>query len=183
VHRDELELLVEINDPLAKFALDAIRDLYCVRGGNLPDDDRFVAGNLGITIQKWRHLKAKLVACDQIAIRAGKIECSLALAAYVEALAAMEQRSRAGIRSGEVRKERQTNKDVHGNLAAEEKEADPNKLNGLDRTTVQVPFEPRRMRRTKRRGDNDAVSISDALRHEDAPAVGRALMGQLKPTS
>lgn len=177
-----MELLINLGDPLLKAALDGIRDLFCLRGGNLPDDDKFISGNLALTSQKWRAIKARLIDSGHISLNGSKIECPLALAAYVEAASLMEQRRQAGIRSGHARKVQrdggvmlESDKAKHRG-ASDQIGSHSNKFNSLDSSTVPPPLKRQRETRRIESGGVGACSISDALQQPNAPAIARTLM-------
>lgn len=54
-------------------AYNTILDLIYDREGNVPDDDRFIAGWLGCPLQRWKKLKASLVVFKKLTIVNGKI--------------------------------------------------------------------------------------------------------------
>ncbi|XUU60281.1 hypothetical protein ACRAQ6_12020 [Erythrobacter sp. HA6-11] len=185
-HREELELLIDLGDPLLKAALDGIRDLYCLRGGNLIDDDKYISGNLALTGQRWRVLKAKLVESGYISLCDGKIQCPLAMHSYVEAASLMEQRRQAGLASGKARKAQHIEgKPPSSNAPSQERRehlraTNYNKNNDVVRTNVRAPLQGRTERRTKDSYDGRDFTIADALQQPSAPPLARTLMKRAK---
>lgn len=43
------------------------------RGGPLPDDDRFIAGTMGVSVRRWRGLKATLIGRGKLTLEDGKL--------------------------------------------------------------------------------------------------------------
>jgi len=52
-------------------AYNIILDLIYDRNGNLPDDDRFIAGWLRCAVQRWRRIKQRLVELGKLIIKNG----------------------------------------------------------------------------------------------------------------
>lgn len=184
-HRDEQELLTDLGDLLLKAALDGIRDLFCIRGGNLPNDDKYISGNLGLSYQKWQAIKGKLIDAGHILVASDQIECPLALASYLESASYMEQRRQAGIKSGHARKvKRDAGVTRGGGKAPHSETADQtgphiNKYSDLDSTIVQPPLKQQTETKTIESGGGRVCTISDALRLPAAPGVAQALMKRM----
>lgn len=47
-------------------AFSAIIDLCCLEGGWLEDDDRYISGQLGLDIRKWKRFKAALMTSGEL---------------------------------------------------------------------------------------------------------------------
>lgn len=52
-------------------AYNTVLDLIYTRDGNLPDDDRFVSGWLGVDVRVWRRIKNRLLDLDKLYLEAG----------------------------------------------------------------------------------------------------------------
>lgn len=50
-------------------AYNTLLDLIYDRGGPVPDDDRWLAGNMGVTVRRWKQLRAELVSTGRIVAR------------------------------------------------------------------------------------------------------------------
>lgn len=77
-------------------AYNTILDLIYVRDGNLPDDDRFIAGWLGVDMRVWRRIKKSLIQRGKLYIADGQIRNSRADAVVLEALARVVSAADAG---------------------------------------------------------------------------------------
>ena len=57
----------------AKGAYAIVLDLIYMRDGRLPDDARYIAGQLGCSVRKWKSLLSDLVAAGKLQVRDGII--------------------------------------------------------------------------------------------------------------
>lgn len=56
-----------------KGAYGLLIDLIFIRDGRLPDDARFIAGHLGLSVRKWNAIRAELIAAGKISVDLGII--------------------------------------------------------------------------------------------------------------
>src|SRR4051812_5172595 len=54
-------------------AYNTVLDLLYTRSGNLPDDDRFIAGWLRCDTRVWRRIKTRLISLGKLLIKDGNI--------------------------------------------------------------------------------------------------------------
>ncbi len=99
-----------------------VLDLIYEKDGDLVDDDRFLAGYLGVDIRVWRRLKRKLIELDKIQIGDGRIRNRRADVVLAERLATTIRARYAGRSSGVSRRPKSA--------------AESNGNKGLSRTTV-----------------------------------------------
>jgi uncharacterized protein YdaU (DUF1376 family) len=85
-------------------AYNTILDLIYLHDGKLIDDDRFLAGNMGADIRKWRNVKKQLLALGRISIRDGYIHDDVADVEAEVALNRIESARHAGQKSAEARR-------------------------------------------------------------------------------
>lgn len=90
-------------------AYNTVLDLIYLRGGDLPDDDRFIAGNMRCDVRVWRRIKKRLIAlgklqCTDGAIRNRRADVEVDSALAITVRIADVRRS-SGRKSGEVRRE------------------------------------------------------------------------------
>lgn len=81
-----------------------ILDLFFLRVGNLPDDDRFVARWCGVDIRVYRRIKESLVELDKIQIVDGQIHNRRADVELQNAQGTRQAAREAGRRSGVSRR-------------------------------------------------------------------------------
>lgn len=72
-------------------AYNTVLDLIYSRDGNLPDDDRFIAGWLRVDVRVWKRIKSTLIDRGKLFIQDGKIRNERA---DVEVLALAKERAR-----------------------------------------------------------------------------------------
>jgi uncharacterized protein YdaU (DUF1376 family) len=70
--RDFLEATIGFSLEL-KGAYTIVLDLIYMRGGRLPDDPQYIAGQLGCSVRKWNSLRAKLVSLGKLNVENGLI--------------------------------------------------------------------------------------------------------------
>lgn len=95
-----------------------IIELIMAHDGELEDDDKDVAAWIRCTVGKWRKIKAQLIEAGKISIECGKIINDRCKIEAESALNLIEKRSRAGQKSGEIRRhklEETTTCDEHMN--------------------------------------------------------------------
>lgn len=56
-----------------KGAFSVLLDLIYIRNGHLPDDAKFIAGNLGCSVKKWNAIRSELIECGKIIAESGFI--------------------------------------------------------------------------------------------------------------
>ena len=84
-------------------AYNTVLDLIYARDGNLPDDDRFIAGWCRVDVRVWRRIKGRLVDSGKLRVVDGKLHNSRADAEVVAALGRVGSASEAGLASGRAR--------------------------------------------------------------------------------
>jgi len=189
IHREELELTRRLGLEL-KGALDGLRDLYCNRVGNLPDDNVFLAGCLGVSPQKMRALKIKLLELGYLVLVDGSLQCEIAHGDYVEAATLIEQKRQAGLKSVEskanraaMHKQRQTSR---------RPEMQQNTIKALENNILALPparakLKPTRVTYTRKekeisltcgipRRNCDVSSIGDILSNSKNASYGRTIV-------
>lgn len=121
-------------------AYNTVLDLFYVRDGNLPDDDRFIAGFLGVDIRVWRRIRSRLIELGKLSIEDGKLSNHRAATEVHDALARVVSAQYAGKQSAKTR-------------GAKSKPKKP-KNKDLDGTgvegSVERPFQPYRNTLTER---------------------------------
>ena len=75
--RDFLEATIGFSLEL-KGAYAIVLDLIYMRGGRLPDDPQYIAGQLGCSVRKWNSLRAELVSIGKLSVENGLISNSRA---------------------------------------------------------------------------------------------------------
>lgn len=96
-----------------KAAYRLVLDLVYDQDGALPDDDRWIAGELGCDVRVWRRLKARLVELGKLYVNDGAVRNPRADRDVPAALARLNQTVTAGERSAE---ERRKSKPKSGNF-------------------------------------------------------------------
>ena len=81
-------------------AYGTVLDLIYARDGNLPDDDKFIAGFLRSDVRVWRRIKKVLLARGKITIEDGIIRNFRATSEILTALSRIGSASDAGVASG-----------------------------------------------------------------------------------
>ena len=100
-------------------AYNTVLDLIYTRDGNLPDDDRFIAGWMMVDVRVWRRIKAVLIGRGKLYIDAGLIRNSRADVEVLRGLGRVLSARDAGIQSGNSRRhksdhEAKENNDMNG---------------------------------------------------------------------
>ena len=67
-------------------AYNTVLDLIYLRDGNLPDDDRFIAGYLSVDVRVWRRIKTRLIGLDKLFVKDGLLRDEVADVVVDEAL-------------------------------------------------------------------------------------------------
>jgi len=80
-------------------AYNTVLDLMYARDGDLPDDDRFVAGWLRVDVRVWRRIKATLIARGKLAVEDGVLRNETADRVIHEALSRVGSAREAGLAS------------------------------------------------------------------------------------
>lgn len=86
-------------------AYGTILDLIYAKDGNLPDDDKFVAGWMRVDVRVWRRLKQRLIDLGKLRIEAGTIRNKRADVEVESALSRVENARQAGRISAAQRKD------------------------------------------------------------------------------
>jgi uncharacterized protein YdaU (DUF1376 family) len=84
-------------------AYNTVLDLFYLRDGKLPDDERFIAGFLGVDVRVWKRIRARLIELGKIFIDAGHIHNRRADEEVRTALAKVVSARNAGKQSARVR--------------------------------------------------------------------------------
>lgn len=127
-------------------AYNTVLDLIYSRAGDLPDDDRFIAGWCRVDVRIWRRIKARLVAVGKLWITDGVIHNAKADVVVLEALGRGLSARYAGTQSGRIRR----------------RKSDPqsNKNNGVGRTGVATERE-RMLERNRDRDRNPFIPFEE----------------------
>jgi uncharacterized protein YdaU (DUF1376 family) len=67
-------------------AYNTVLDLIYHRDGKLPDDDRFLAGYMGVDVRVWRRIKTRLIGLGKLSIIDGMVRDDVADVVVAEAL-------------------------------------------------------------------------------------------------
>jgi uncharacterized protein YdaU (DUF1376 family) len=97
-------------------AYNTILDLIYSRDGNLPDDDRFVAGWLRVDVRVWKRIKARLIERQKLYVADGMLRNRRADAEILMALsraASAREAGRASARSKAAKSHRKSRKIKH----------------------------------------------------------------------
>lgn len=81
-------------------AYNTVLDLIYSRDGNLPDDDRFICGWLGVDLRIWKRIKARLIALGKLYVRGGLLGNARADAVVHDVLAKVVATAQAGRSKG-----------------------------------------------------------------------------------
>lgn len=84
-------------------AYNTILDLIYSRDGQLPDDDRFIAGFLGVDVRVWKRLKTALIDAGKLYVEAGMLRNETADVVVATALARVVSAQNAGKVSAQSR--------------------------------------------------------------------------------
>lgn len=126
-------------------AYNTVLDLIYSREGNLPDDDRFIAGWLRCDVRVWKRIRQRLVDLEKLYLHAGILRNARADATIDEALHRVASAADAG------------------RASAAKRDADRKLINSLGLTTVQRPFQ---LSRTRKIDTTSTESV--AAREEEA---------------
>lgn len=110
-------------------AYNTVLDLIYSREGNLPDDDRFIAGWLRCDVRVWKRIRQRLLSLEKLYLHAGKLRNAKADKTIDEALDRVASAADAG------------------RASAAKREANRKLINDLGLTTVQRPFQLSRIRK------------------------------------
>lgn len=77
-------------------AYNTVLDLIYHRDGKLPDDDRFLAGYMGVDVRVWRRIKARLIGLEKLSVIDGMIRDDVADVVVAEALRRLTSARDAG---------------------------------------------------------------------------------------
>jgi hypothetical protein len=141
---EEMLALVRQLDLEAYAMICAFIDLFVSRNGNVPDDDRFIAGNFSKPVPTWRRIKKRLIALELLEVRGDQLFNPIAEQVWHEAMRRYQITARAGRASQQKQKESRRNsrtapKELETrdeNLADES-----NRYSNLPRAGVRRPFE------------------------------------------
>lgn len=100
-------------------AYNTVLDLIYLKANRLPDDDRFIAGWMGVDVRVWRRLKAELIGLGKLRIEDGFVRNERADVEVDRALHRIASARDAGIQSARIRtgksdNEKQENNDLAG---------------------------------------------------------------------
>jgi len=84
-------------------AYNTVLDLIYHRDGKLPDDDRFLAGYMGVDVRVWRRIKARLIGLEKLSVIDGMIRDDVADVVVAEALRRLTSAQDAGKASARKR--------------------------------------------------------------------------------
>lgn len=80
-------------------AYNTVLDLIYSRDGNLPDDDRFIAGWLMVDVRVWKRIKSKLLDREKLFVEGGKLRNARADEEVLAALGRVGSAREAGLAS------------------------------------------------------------------------------------
>ena len=95
-------------------AYNTVLDLIYHRDGKLPDDDRFLAGYMGVDVRVWRRIKTRLIGLGKLSVIDGMLRDDVADVVVAEALRRLTSAQDAGKASASKRG-RKSVSDVNGN--------------------------------------------------------------------
>jgi uncharacterized protein YdaU (DUF1376 family) len=95
-------------------AYNTVLDLIYTRDGNLPDDERFVAGWLGVDVRVWRRIKNRLIDLGKLYVAEGMLRNSRADVEVLSALSRVGSAQDAG-RASARSKARKSHGQYHEN--------------------------------------------------------------------
>lgn len=84
-------------------AYNTVLDLIYLRDGKLPDDDRFIAGYLGVDVRVWKRIKQRLIDLGKLSVIDGMIRDDVADVVVDEALRRVVAARNAGKVSADAR--------------------------------------------------------------------------------
>lgn len=87
-----------------KCAYRLVIDLIYAHDARLPDDERFIAGQLGCDIRVWRRLRARLIEMDKLYVDGPFVRNARCDKEVTSALASLKQKRTAGLSSAEKRR-------------------------------------------------------------------------------
>lgn len=118
-------------------AYNTVLDLIYTRDGNLPDDDRFVAGWLGVDVRVWRRIKTRLVALEKLYLEGGFLRNKRADVEVDAALSRVGSARDAGKASAISKQRKSKSKTQENNdIASTVVETEPQRPFQLTTTTV-----------------------------------------------
>lgn len=106
-------------------AYNTVLDLIYTRDGNLPDEDRFIAGWLNSDVRVWRRIKSRLIAAGKLYLADGLIRNGRADVEVLSALSRVGSAREAGLASARSKATKSSN--------------DCNKNNDIEETVVETP--------------------------------------------
>jgi uncharacterized protein YdaU (DUF1376 family) len=77
-------------------AYNTVLDLLYFRDGKLPDDDRFLAGYMGVDVRVWRRIKTRLIGLGKLSVIDGMVRDDVADVVLAEALRRLTAAQDAG---------------------------------------------------------------------------------------
>ncbi|TVR58959.1 MAG: DUF1376 domain-containing protein, partial [Candidatus Competibacteraceae bacterium] len=77
----------------SKCAYRVVLDLIYMQGGQLPDDPRYIAGNLGCSIRKWKSIRSDLIERGKIIV-SGEFLTNFRAGKELETLAKLQDKQR-----------------------------------------------------------------------------------------
>lgn len=148
--RDFIEGTVGMSFEL-KGAYRLVLDLIYMQDGNLPDDDRYIAGHLSLSVRKWKSLRSELLS-------RGKIEISGEFLTNYRAIIELENLTKLRDQMAENRRRPNKNKELdsqksHHTEAAAEAETD-NTLSSVLRAPAENDFDVLQSKLLAAAGDN-----------------------------
>lgn len=99
-------------------AYNTVLDLIYSRDGNLPDDDRFVAGWLRVDLRVWRRIKATLIERGKLYVEAGILRNKRADEVILTALSRVASTREAGKASARSKASKSAKNDNENNEVA-----------------------------------------------------------------
>lgn len=174
--------------PEAGGMFSALVDLCCQEGGPVEDNDKLIAGTLGVDVRIWKRVRGKLVAAGRLyecrCIETGGPALSSGIAEKIiaDGRKRWESAKRAGDISAQLAAEKRAEtgstsavdspdlKDKSG----EKSDIDPFQNNKLNATPVGRPLVPNRVRNTKE-DSGDAILVGEALNKLESVIIQKAI--------
>lgn len=154
-------------------AVSAIVDLCCLEGGSLENDDRYIAGQLGLDVRRWKRVKAALIKQGELYemfdLETGGASISSLIADRI--ILDGKRRVESGKRAGKISAAKQATKRAE-RVELSNKSIDNN---GLGQTAVQRSLDDKRNRcRQENLGQSEVGPIGKVLDRCEAAIIKAA---------
>lgn len=167
-------------------AYNTLLDLIYLRGGAVPDDERWLAGNMGCSVRRWRQLRQDLLDDGRIIARGEGKSAVLS-----------DERAEEEIENQNSRRKTNGESGSKGGRKTAEKRREPSENNTVDQATAEATdVAPLQLRQDSkitplspplgadlRQADIDAIwaiTPSESRKRSSRKDVGRALLAAVK---